>query len=146
MYEDKHRASALDSSPQSICDHDEYEILIEIGSDLWSGTDDEVQVRFYFLDGSVTEWFNLNQPMFNDFERFSTNYFCVKAQQGKRLQNPAFIGIRKFGHDRMKIEGIAVWTKMSSSLFDVGQWIRSDNEYRFGSRTICKDQRCILVI
>ena len=146
MYEDKHWASALDSSLQSICDHDEYEILIEIGSDLWSGTDDEVQVRFYFLDGSVTEWFNLNQPLFNDFERLSTNYFCVKPQQGKRLQKPAFIGIRKFGHDQMKIEGIAVWTKMSSSIFDVGQWIRSDNEYRFGSRTICKDQRCILVI
>ena len=116
-------------SPQSVfkCGHNEYEISIAMGSDLWSGTDDKVEIRLYFPDGSVSEWFNLHKPMYNAFERLSTDSFCVRPQRGI-LRKPSFIGFRKLGHDQMKVESIMVSTVMSSSVFNVGQWIKTNDE------------------
>ena len=116
-------------SPQSVfkCGHNEYEISIAMGSDLWSGTNDKVEIRLYFPDGSVSEWFNLDKPMYNAFERLSTDSFCVRPQRGI-LRKPSFIGFRKLGHDQMKVESIMVSTVMSSSVFNVGQWIKTNDE------------------
>ena len=114
------------------CEYNEYEITIAMGSDLWSGTDDEVEIRLYFLDGSVSEWFDLRIPMYNAFERLSIDSFCVRPQQGT-LQKPSFIGLRKFGRDQMKIEAVMVSTNFSSSIFNVGQWIRTSDEFLFYS-------------
>ena len=116
--------------PVFACEHNEYEISIAMGSDLWSGTDDEVEIRLYFLDGSVSEWFDLRIPMYNAFERLSIDSFCVRPQSGT-LQKPSFIGLRKFGRDQMKIESVMVSSMMSSSAFNVGQWIRTNDEFLF---------------
>lgn len=116
--------------PVFACEHNEYEISIAMGSDLWSGTDDEVEIRLYFLDGSVSEWFDLRIPMYNAFERLSIDSFCVRPQSGT-LQKPSFIGLRKFGRDQMKIESVMVSSMMSSSAFNVGQWIRTNDEFIF---------------
>lgn len=110
----------------------EYEISIAMGSDLWSGTDDEVEIRFYFLDGSVSEWFDLRIPMYNAFERLAIDTFCVQPQQ-EILSRPSFIGLRKFGRDQMKIESIMVSTMISSTVFNVGHWIRTNEEFIFNS-------------
>ena len=114
------------------CEHNEYEISIAMGSDLWSGTDDKVEIRLYFLDGSISKWFDLRIPMYNAFERLSIDFFCVKPQEGT-LQKPSYIGLRKFGRDQMKIESVMVSTMISSSAFNVGQWIRTNDEYVFQS-------------
>ena len=116
-------------SPQSVfkCGHNEYEISIAMGSDLWSGTDDKVEIRLYFPDGSVSEWFNLHKPMYNALERLSTDSFCVRPQRGIP-RKPSFIGFRRLGHDQMKVEAIMVSTVMSSSVFNVGQWIKTNDE------------------
>merc|ERR1711937_904940 len=103
--------------PVYVCKHNEYEITIAMGSDLWSGTDDEVEIRLYFLDGSVSEWFDLRIPMYNAFERLAIDSFCVRPQQGT-LQKLSFIGLRKFGRDQMKIEAVMVSTNFSSSIFN----------------------------
>ena len=116
--------------PVFACEHNEYEISIAMGSDLWSGTDDEVEIRLYFLDGSVSEWFDLRIPMYNAFERLSIDSFCVRPQSGT-LHKPSFIGLRKFGRDQMKIESVMVSSMMSSSAFNVGQWIRTNDEFIF---------------
>ena len=114
------------------CEYNEYEITIAMGSDLWSGTDDEVEIRLYSLDGSVSEWFDLRIPMYNAFERLSIDSFCVRPQQGT-LQKPSFIGLRKFGRDQMKIEAVMISTNFSSSIFNIGQWIRTSDEFLFYS-------------
>jgi hypothetical protein len=114
------------------CEHNEYEISIAMGSDLWSGTDDKVEIRLYFLDGSISKWFDLRIPMYNAFERLSIDSFCVQPQEGT-LQKPSYIGLRKFGRDQMKIEAVMVSTMISSSAFNVGQWIRTNDEYVFQS-------------
>lgn len=103
-----------------------------MGSDLWSGTDDKVEIRLYFLDGSISKWFDLRIPMYNAFERLSIDFFCVKPQEGT-LQKPSYIGLRTFGRDQMKIESVMVSTMISSSAFNVGQWIRTNDEYVFQS-------------
>merc|ERR1719379_1601407 len=113
--------------PVYVCKHNEYEITIAMGSDLWSGTDDKVEIRLYFLDGSVSKWFDLRIPMYNAFERLSIDTFCVRPQQGT-LKKPSIVGLRKFGRDQMKIEAVMVSTMMSSSVFNVGQWIRTSFE------------------
>ena len=135
---------SLARSPQSVfkCGHNEYKISIVMGSDLWSGTDDQVQIRLYFPDRSVSEWFILHKPMYNAFERLSTDSFCVRPQRGTP-RKPSFIGLRKLGNDQMKVEAIMVSTVTSSSVFNVGQWIKNNDEnfYYRGERFSFTGQR-----
>ena len=126
------RSTLSSLEPVFQCEQNEYEISIAMGSDLWSGTDDEVEIRFYFLDGSVSEWFDLRIPMYNAFERLAIDTFCVQPQQ-EILSRPSFIGLRKFGRDQMKIESIMVSTMISSTVFNVGHWIRTNEEFIFNS-------------
>ena len=77
----------------SICKDDEYEISVEIGNDMFSGSDDQNEIRLYGNsvnggDAEKTEWLQLRKPFdivdgkpihnFNGFEQLSKEIYCVK--------------------------------------------------------------------
>ena len=109
------------------CEDDEYEIRVQIGSPLWSGTDDKVEIRLYGPNNSKSNWIELIKPAVDGFERLSNEFYCVKTEN-----QPDFdfkkIGIRKLGNDDMHLDSINI----RYGYFYVNQWIRDDTrEYLF---------------
>ena len=118
------------------CSPEEYQIEITIASDLWSGTDDKVEIRIFSFD-SVTEWIDLEKKYksidkkVDIFERLSIDTFCVEPDE-EFASNPGnfpeAIGLRKFGSDDMKIEKIVIRRFELTSIFYVQQWIKNSDE------------------
>ena len=109
------------------CGDNEYEINVRMSSDLWSGTDDKVEIRLYGPNQSKSDWLELTRPTVDGFERLSEEFYCVKTES-----QPDFdfkkIGIRKLGSDDMNI----VYISIERRYFTVMQWIKDDGrEYIF---------------
>ena len=84
------------------CKADEYEIYVQMSGNLFSGTDDKVEIRGYDQNGKTTEWYEVTNPFHNGIGRLSKDYYyCVNF--GKQLDQGYLdkIGIRKFGSDHM---------------------------------------------
>ena len=80
------------------CQDDEYTIVVQMSSKLFSGTDDKVEIRLYDSFNNTTEWLELDKQFNNGFERLSTDIYCIKPD----IQVVNIItttGIRKFGND-----------------------------------------------
>ena len=93
--------SYYDSFLPNNCKADEYEIDVQMSSNLFSGTDDKVEIRLYGQNREPAEWFELTKPFHDGFERLSMDYYCVNfGKQSQRIGLLEKIGIRKFGSDR----------------------------------------------
>ena len=121
---------------KNTCSPEEYQIEVTMGSDLWSGTDDRVEIRIYSFD-SATKWFDLEkkyQPIdkkVDILERLSIDTFCVEPDEefASNPDNfPVAIGLRKFGSDDMKIEKLVITRFGLTSIFYVQQWIKNSDE------------------
>ena len=121
---------------KNTCLSEEYQIEITMASDLWSGTDDKVEIRIYSFD-SATKWFDLkkeyqpNDKKVDILERLSIDTFCVEPDEefASNPDNfPVAIGLRKFGSDDMKIEKIVIRRFGLTSIFYVQQWIKNSDE------------------
>lgn len=104
-----------------------------MGSELFSGTDDKVEIRLYGQNGETTEWFELTKPFQNGFERLSHDDNCVNyRKQPETIGLLEKIGIRKFGSDRMTIEYIYFQSIQRNFIFQIGRWIKTyAKEYMF---------------
>ena len=113
------------------CKVDEYEIFVQMGSKLFSGTDDKVEIRFYGIHRNISEWLELSEPILTSdgFERLSYDVYCVKTE--KIFKKISMIGIRKFGTDDMMIDTILIWNEKCSGIYRIDQWIRKEGEYIF---------------
>ena len=119
------------------CRYDEYEVKVKMSSNLFSGTDDKVEIRLYGRKNELTDWLELSKPFHNGLERLSEDIYCIKTD--KQFKNLNKIGIRKFGTDDMMIEWIMIHLRISGSLsgavFSTRKWIeRDENEYIFESK------------
>ena len=113
------------------CENDDYKIHVFMSSDIFSGTDDKVDVRLYSGEKKTTGWFQLDTPRHNDFERLSTKTYCMESDNHKFFR-PEKIGILKDGSDKMKINAIEIDTgRQTFFVEDIEQWIEKPHEYVF---------------
>ena len=113
------------------CETDDYKIHVFMSSDIFSGTDDKVDVRLYSGEKKTTEWFQLDTPRHNDFERLSTGTYCMESDTHNFFR-PEKIGILKDGSDKMKIFAIRIDTgRQIFFVEDIEQWIEKPHEYVF---------------
>ena len=120
-----------------ICKDDEYEINVQMSSDLWSGTNDKVEIRIFGPNKETTEWVELTKPSYNGFERLSNDTYCVRIF--KHFSKLSQISIRKTGTDDLMIDEISIWRNVPGSLsgfvFPVGRWITENTEEYFFKST-----------
>ena len=111
------------------CEDNEYEVTVRVGSLLWSGTDDKVEIRLYGPNDNKSYWIELAKPAHDDFERMSTEFYCVN-QPNFDIKK---IGIRKLGNDNMYLSAIYIRDHYQyNRYFNVDQWIKEDaREYIF---------------
>ena len=67
VYEDKpmfyeNYDTYYDNFLPNSCKTDEYEITVRMSSNVFSGTDDKVNIRLHGQNGETTEWFKLTKP------------------------------------------------------------------------------------
>ena len=115
------------------CEVDSYQIIIQMGSALFSGTDDKVEIRLYGPNSEISEWLALTEPIIGGiygFERLSRDTYCVKTE--KDFRRITKLGIRKFGTDHMMIETIKISNEQFKSYFFIDTWIENEKqEYIF---------------
>ena len=127
------------------CDSGNYEIEVQVSSDIFSGTDDNVEVRIYGKTEEnvsiTTPWFKLNSG-FNDFQRLSKKVFCVKSRPLPfhslpfipmiAIKDLTKIGIRKSGSDDLKLNDIRIRDQDGPPKgFYINQWITDEQEHIF---------------
>ena len=115
------------------CNFDSYEIIIRMGSVLFSGTDDKVEIRLYGINGEISEWLGLTESLLIDgidgFERLSEDTYCVKTEKDFKTEEIITkVGIRKFGTDRMMIDTISISHGEFGSFFLIDQWIKEEKQ------------------
>ena len=131
---------AIDGEIRYPCKVDEYEIIVEMGSELFSGTDDKVEIRLYGIHREVSEWLEFTEPIYTSdgFERLAQDVYCVKAEN--IFKKITMIGIRKFGTDDMKIDTIVIrnLNEDCNGVYQIDQWIKKEGQYIFEAlRTWC---------
>ena len=84
VYDDYNYYEYHNKAPYNLCEGEighpwfkvgSYEIIIQMGSALFSGTDDKVEIRLYGPNSEISEWLALTEPLLIDgidgFERLS---------------------------------------------------------------------------
>ena len=113
------------------CENDDYKIYVFMSSDIYSGTDDKVEVRLYSSKKKATKWFQLDTPRHNDFERLSSGTYCMESEIHD-FSRPTKIGIFKTGSDKMKINAVEIDTGREIFFVEeIEQWINKSKEYVF---------------
>ena len=107
-------------------------VLVEIktGEEMWSGTDNDIYINFYDI-AMQKKSFKLDDPIHNDFERGSTNFYRI---YNRRLQQS---DLNRFSIEIKKDSfGVDMWNLASVKLYldgrviysgNPGRWLNSDN-------------------
>ena len=139
-YDQNYEQYYYDDDQRETCKNDEYEINIAISADLFSGTNDEVRIRLFSTKKEATEWFQLDTPNQDDFERMSQRTYCIPSYVHTSVE-PIRIGILKMGHDKMKIRNIQIrnvekcFHKINMKT-DSDKWIKTKEEHFFDLVTL----------
>ena len=145
VYDDFENYDKPDDDQRKICEIDEYEIHIAMSGDWLSGTDDDFYIRLYDAEKNPTDWFQLDTPYYNDFERLSYSIYCMPSNVHAGVR-PIKISIRKYGINGMKINSIGI--QIAQNCLDVEDrfltihetdsetWIKTDAEHFFDLKPV----------